>query len=283
MNSVNPRTEAIRVNRLGTGVNWNEFAKQQEFRRSVLADVRSPRHLGRVLLHVIFDRTDPGSAIPAFAIALCHRSARSVALIQPRAKQNILLGRQGSSVMQCRFLLGLVTLWIPLAGLAQDAIGYWYLNPYLGGITPDKPWHATGAAVVYGVDIGTQVTPAWSAELDLEGATLRDRDDGKRSSLYESALDLLRTFNYGAHFAPYLSLGAGVTHFEPSPSAGLERRTEFMLQPGAGALIRLWGRSGGVRTLALRPAIEARWTHGWAHAPGNPVDPVYTLGLSLTL
>jgi hypothetical protein len=185
--------------------------------------------------------------------------------------------------MRCCFLLGWVILWIPAAGLAQDASGPWYLNPYLGGITPDKPWHAAGAAVVYGLDIGTTLTPSWSAELNLNGASLRDRDGRDHSSLYGTALNVLRVFNSGARLALYLSMGAGVTHFAPASSSALQSRTEFMAQPGAGALIRLWEGPGALRSLALRPAVEARWTHGWAHAPGNPVDLIYTLGLSLTL
>jgi len=38
----------------------------------------------------------------------------------------------------------------------------------------------------------------------------------------------------------------------------------------------------GAANLALRPDIKARWTHGWAHAPGNPVDVLYTLGLTFS-
>jgi hypothetical protein len=52
-----------------------------------------------------------------------------------------------------------------------------------------------------------------------------------------------------------------------------------MWQAGGGTLVRLWAPADGASSLALRPEIRVRWTHGWAHAPGNPVDPLYALGL----
>jgi hypothetical protein len=44
----------------------------------------------------------------------------------------------------------------------------------------------------------------------------------------------------------------------------------------------VWQSPHGAGSLALRPDIKARWTHGWAHAPGNPVDVLYTLGLTFS-
>jgi hypothetical protein len=55
-----------------------------------------------------------------------------------------------------------------------------------------------------------------------------------------------------------------------------------MAQPGLGAFIKVWQSPHGAGSLALRPDIKARWTHGWAHAPGNPVDVLYTLGLTFS-
>jgi Outer membrane protein beta-barrel domain len=183
-------------------------------------------------------------------------------------------------VTRRQFLVQLLLLCLPLTAHAQDAAADWYLNPYLGGITPDKPWGGKGAAALYGVDIGTNLSAAWSAELDLNAARLSDRVGSGHTGLYGGALDLLRVFNRGARFAPYLMLGAGVTDAAPPSGAGLQRRTEFMMQPGVGAIIKLWEGADGSGTLALRPAIEARWTHGWAHAPGNPVDVLYALGVT---
>jgi len=156
-----------------------------------------------------------------------------------------------------------------------------YLNPYLGAITPDKPWRASGSAPLYGLDVGMDLSSDWSAEFDLSGAPLTDRSGTGHTGLYGGALALVRVFNRPTRFAPYLSVGLGLTHNNAASQTGLEAHTEFMIQPGLGALIGMWESADRSRRLALRPDIKVRWTHGWAHAPGNPVDPLYGLGLSL--
>jgi hypothetical protein len=158
--------------------------------------------------------------------------------------------------------------------------GSWYVNVYAGGTTPDKPWHATGAGAVYGLDSGADLSAQWSVGLDFSAAPLRDRTASGDDALYGAALEVLRVFERGARFAPYVSLGSGLTSYAPATGAGLEPRTEFMMQPGAGVIVRIWESGDGSRSLALRPDIRLRWTHGWAHAPGNPVDPYYVLGLT---
>jgi len=179
-------------------------------------------------------------------------------------------------------LVSLLVLCVPLTALAQAEVGHWYLNPYFGGVTPDKPWGGKGSTALYGLDIGTNFSPTWSAELDLNGALLSDRLGSGHTGLYGGALDLQRVFNRGGLFAPYLSIGAGATHAAPPSGTGLESRTEFMAQPGFGAFIKVWESPDGSRSFTLRPDIKARWTHGWAHAPGNPVDVLYVLGLSFS-
>jgi hypothetical protein len=176
-------------------------------------------------------------------------------------------------------LMGLLMLDLPLPVSAQSS-GSWYVNPYLGAITPDKPWHAAGTGAVYGLDVGTDLSAAWSAELDWSAAPLRDRTTSGDDALYDVALAALRVFGRDARFAPYVSLGSGLAHFAPVGGAGLEPRTEFMVQPGAGVIVRIWESADGSRSLALRPEVKVRWTHGWAHAPGNPVDPLYALGFT---
>jgi len=178
------------------------------------------------------------------------------------------------------FLLSVWVACIPAEALAQAAVGRWYVNPYAGGITPDKPWGARGSGALYGLDIGTSLFETYSAEIDLNDAPLSDRFGPGHNSLYGGALELLRVFNRGARFAPYVSIGAGVTHSAPPSGTGLESRTEFMAQPGGGLMIGLWASGDGSSCLALRPDLKVRWTHGWAHAPGNPVDVLYGLGLT---
>jgi hypothetical protein len=155
-----------------------------------------------------------------------------------------------------------------------------YLSPYAGGLTPDKPWHARGTGALLGLELGVNLSAAWSAELDLNGARLPDRFDSGHTALYGASLDALRIFNRGGRFAPYVLLGAGLTRDEPPAGASLLPRTEFMMLTGAGAMVTLWRSSDGASAVALRPELRVRWTHGWAHAPGNPVDPLYGLGIT---
>ena len=117
--------------------------------------------------------------------------------------------------------LSLLLLCVPLVALAQDEAPSWYLSPSFGGITPDKPWGGKGSAALYGLDIGTRLSSSWSAELDLNDARLTDRVGSGHSSLSAGALELLRVFNGGRVFAPYLAIGAGVTHAAPPSGIGL--------------------------------------------------------------
>jgi OmpA-OmpF porin, OOP family len=178
-------------------------------------------------------------------------------------------------------LVRLLVLCVTLPARADEA-GHGYVSPYAGGITPDKPWGASGHASLYGLDAGVNIADGWSTELDLNRANLHDRLGSQESRLESGALQLLRVFKRSTRFAPYVSLGAGLIHEAPGAGSGVTGHTEFMVQPGLGALLRLWERSDGSASLALRPDVKARWTHGWAHAPGNPVDPLYVLGLTLT-
>ncbi len=55
--------------------------------------------------------------------------------------------------MRLIFLMSLLVSCIPPTALAQDEIGHWYLNPYIGGITPDTPWGGKGSTALYGLGL----------------------------------------------------------------------------------------------------------------------------------
>jgi hypothetical protein len=179
---------------------------------------------------------------------------------------------------RARTLASLIVSCAPFAVFAQTAPDCWYVAADAGGIIPDKPWGARGSAPLFGLDFGRSLSRGWSTELDLTYARLDDRRGGSHSRLEAAGLQVLRGFGTGTPVIPYVSLGAGTTHEAPGSGSGLVDRTEFMVQPGLGALVRLLQTRSG--QLALRVSFTARWTHGWAHAPGNPVDPYYTLGLT---
>jgi hypothetical protein len=179
-----------------------------------------------------------------------------------------------------RRLLSALLLGAPFAAHAQNLPADYALTPYLGGISPDKPWQARGAAALYGFALGVGLSPGWLLEFDLNQALLSDRGDPGHSSLYGGALNVSWLFNRSGRIAPLLSFGAGFTRYVPPSGTALQERTEFMAQPGLGALLTLWRSPDGRRSIALRPQLTLRWTHGWAHAPGNPVDPLYVIGLT---
>jgi hypothetical protein len=181
-----------------------------------------------------------------------------------------------------RFILTALLLGAPVAVQAQSAPATFDLNPYIGGISPDKPWRARGSAPLYGFDLGIGLIPSWRLEFDLNQATLSDRSDPGHSSLYGGALSVSYLLNPAGRLAPFVAFGAGLTRYVPPSGIGVQERSEFMAQPGIGALLRLWRSADARRSLALRPQVSLRWTHGWAHAPGNPVDPLYVIGLTYT-
>jgi hypothetical protein len=182
----------------------------------------------------------------------------------------------------CRWAVTVIAWMLPVLAHGQALPVSFDLTPYAGGISPDKPWHARGTAPLYGLAMGTELSALWQLELDVNDATLSDRTDAAHSSLYGGALTVSRVFNRDGWCAPFVSFGAGLTRYVPPANLGISGRTEFMAEPGIGAFVSLWRSADRRRSLALRPAVSLRWTHGWAHAPGNPVDPLYAIGLTYT-
>src|SRR5215469_3024952 len=180
-----------------------------------------------------------------------------------------------------RVLLGLLLVLAPFAAPAGDEAGHWYVNPYIGGISPDKTWAgSTNSQLLYGIDVGTNLSAAWSLELDFNYASLSNHlgAGGGHVNLSGGSLDALRVWNRQSRFAPYIVLGVGATGEHPPAGLGLTSRTDFMAQGGVGAFIKLWENSDASQSLLLRPDLKARWTD----AHGNPVDVLYVLGLTLT-
>jgi OOP family OmpA-OmpF porin len=178
--------------------------------------------------------------------------------------------------MMRRLLVGLLVLATPLMAFAGDEVGHWYLDPNIGGITPDNVLNTTGTKLDYGLAFGYNMTKEWSAELNFNGARLNDRYDSGHLGLYALSLDFLRVWNRDGRFAPYFSLGAGALQAQPSASTA-SNQTSLMAQAGVGAFLKLWENGDASRSLALRPDIKARFDR--FGKSGGPVDYLYTLGL----
>jgi OmpA-OmpF porin, OOP family len=165
---------------------------------------------------------------------------------------------------------------LPTLALADEA-GHWYVTPSFGGVSVDNDRPVEDKDWLYGFAIGKHLSPAWSAELNVNGAQVGGGPLRSDLSLYGGSLDLLRVFNRDGVFSPYIGIGAGVLEndFSPGPNA-----TDFMAQAGVGAFVQLWENSSGSTTLSLRPDLKARWDD--TGAQGYLHDFIATLGLQLS-
>ena len=177
-----------------------------------------------------------------------------------------------------RFLFGLLIASIPLLTYGGDEVGHWYLDPYVGGMTPDSLWRTKeGVNLDYGLAIGKNLSEAWSLELNLNGARPDFKVGPGHLGMYAGSLDLLRVWNRSGLFAPYVELGAGALQLDPSAGTS---RTVFMAQVGLGAFIKLWENADASRSLMLRPDLVARDDR--FGQSDSKVDHLYTLGLVFT-
>ena len=60
--------------------------------------------------------------------------------------------------MKHLYLVSWLVLCAPLPALCEDDVGHLYLNPYLGGIRPDKPWGGKGSTALYGLELQLNVS-----------------------------------------------------------------------------------------------------------------------------
>ncbi len=185
-------------------------------------------------------------------------------------------------VKRSRYLGALLAL-LPVAAPAADEVGHWYVDPYIGGIKPDHDWGAPSSnAFDYGIAFGKHLSQHLSAEIDLNGARLHEYDGSPpfntgHAKLYAGSLNLLGVFSRGSTVAPYISIGAGATHWDPDVNT-LDTRTRFMAQAGVGAFIKLWENADASRSFSLRPDVKGRWTD----VHDNPVDLLYVLGFTFS-
>jgi OmpA-OmpF porin, OOP family len=168
----------------------------------------------------------------------------------------------------------------PLAIMAPagaDETGHWYVTPSFGGISVDNERPVEDKDWLYGLAIGKHLTPAWSAELNVNGTQVGGGPLNSDLSMYGESLDLLRVFNRGRAVAPYISIGAGVLENELSPGPN---STDFMAQAGLGMFIKLWESSNESINLTLRPDVKARWDD--AGREGYLRDYIGTLGFQVS-
>lgn len=174
-------------------------------------------------------------------------------------------------------LLALGTAVVAMPAFAGDSdVGRTYITPSVGALRVDSERATDRDNVIGGIAIGRHLSPAWSAELTLNGAAL----DGENPSLpdfsvYGGSLDLLRVFNRSGAFSPYIGVGAGVLEYDVTPGSA---RPNAMAQASLGAFWTLWEGDGA--SFALRPDFKARWDD--VGAAGHLVDYIGQLGFQFS-
>ena len=165
---------------------------------------------------------------------------------------------------------------LPLAASAGDEVGHWYIDPYVGGISPDNKWdgNTTGLG---GLAFGYHLSQDWSTELNLNTARLGTEDHQSHTRLSALSLDALRVWNRSGVFAPYVDVGAGDLH---SQVAGDSSRDNFMIEGGVGAFIKMWENADASRSFSLRPDVKLR-ADAFGRS-GGPMDVLYTLGFMIS-
>ncbi len=158
----------------------------------------------------------------------------------------------------------------------NDEIGRWYIAPKLGATFTDSSRGADDD-LFYGVALGKHLNDDWSAELNL----VSGKHDGERNAsdvrISAVSADVLRVFNRGGSFAPFLTAGAGLIDDDLTP--GTDHKS-FMAQAGVGALIHSWKSARGDRAFSLRPEAKARWDGN--HGQGHPLDVLVGLAFELS-
>lgn len=178
-----------------------------------------------------------------------------------------------------RFLVALVLACAPFLAHAGDEVDHWYLDPYVGGMTPDAQWRLKeGASLDYGLAIGKILNEDWNLELNMNGARPDYKSGSGHLGMYGASLEVLRVWNRSGTFQPYLSAGVGSISLLPSGDAS--NHTFMAATAGIGAFIKLWENADASRSLMLRPDAEIRGDRflqsdmRW--------DYLYTLGLVFT-
>jgi OmpA-OmpF porin, OOP family len=179
-----------------------------------------------------------------------------------------------------RFAIALVLACAPFLAHAGDEVGHWYLDPYVGGMTPDNEWELKhGATLDYGLAVGKILNEDWNLELNLNGSRPDYHDVPGHLGMYGADLNVLRVFNRGGTFMPYVEAGLGSLTVSPS-GASASNHTFFAPTAGLGAFIKLWENSDASRSLMLRPDLEVRGDR--LGQTDSKTDYLYTLGLVYT-
>ena len=162
---------------------------------------------------------------------------------------------------------------VPIMAWAGDEAGHFYIGPEVGGITASGDRGTKEHDWVYGLDLGYNINAAWTLDLNLNTARLKDEFDTGHLRLSAASLDIERVFNRQGLFAPYIGVGAGVLHYD-TPFA-LPNRNDWFPEAGVGAFIKLWENSNASSSFSLKPDIRVRWDD--AGAAGHLRDYLYTM------
>jgi OOP family OmpA-OmpF porin len=175
----------------------------------------------------------------------------------------------------CVVLLGSVLIGSTAWGadtIGSDTVGHWYFTPQVGATFTDGSRHVDDGPF-FGLGVGRNLSANWSAEVNV----LTGKYDGRHHlpdlHITPVSFDVLRVFERGAVFSPYLSAGIGAIVDDPSRGRS---QGNFLAQAGAGALIHLAENADGSMNFSLRPELKLRWDSSGAY--GRPLDEIIGVG-----
>jgi OmpA-OmpF porin, OOP family len=179
--------------------------------------------------------------------------------------------------MKMKKALLALALAAPVIAAAGDA-DHWYLEPEIGGISPDYKRSLQDQNWLFGLALGREINEYFNIELNTEADRLNNRKVPGDLYTYGATLDALAILNRGGTVSPYLRLGAGVLRNTPGGNPfPLPNQTHFATDAGIGTYLNLWRSEDETAAFSLRPEIKVVWDEPGRGQHLN--DYVATLGL----
>ena len=174
-----------------------------------------------------------------------------------------------------------IAMTLALAGAtaqAEQTVGDTYVVPQMGYGWPDNDRNADDDWV-FGVAVGKHFSEAVSLELGISQGKY-DQPFDQRLRLTTYSIDALHIFARDSRVSPFVSIGVGALHNDPSIGEG---HTYAMGQAGLGLMIQLGEKNNGAEKFTFRPEVKARYSLPKDNNPQDKyLDYVAMLGFQMS-
>ncbi len=161
--------------------------------------------------------------------------------------------------MKMKRALLAIALAAPVIAAAGDA-DHWYLEPEIGGISPDYKRGLQDQNWLFGLALGREINEYFNIELNTQADRLNYHRVPGSFYTYSATLDALAILNRQGTVSPYLRLGAGVLRNTPSGTLfPAPSQTHFGTDAGIGTYLNLWRSEDETAAFSLRPEIKVLW------------------------